>query len=203
MTAAYRLRGLGWFGVMVAVILASYLVSARVAAEHKKLDDMDGRIAAAQRDIRALETEFDTRANLVQLEKWNVDTLALAAPTAAQFVSDDATLAALDPHGGDGQVTRAALIVPAMTPTAAPATAPQMAAAEIAAPATPRADDTARTVAPTGRAAPAIARAAEAARGVVAVAKVRPQAVALLDRKLLSDTTFGDIMSGARRESRR
>ena len=49
----------------------------------------------------------------------------------------------------------------------------------------------------------AIARLAESARATAAVAKVRPQAVAMLDRKLLSDTTFGDIMSGARREAGR
>ena len=36
-----------------------------------------------------------------------------------------------------------------------------------------------------------------------AVAKVRPQAVAMLDRKLLSDQTFGDILSSARTERAR
>jgi hypothetical protein len=229
MTAAYRLKGIGWFAVVMTVILASYLVSLRVAAEHKKLADMEARITAAQRDIRALETEFDTRANLVQLEKWNGDTLSLAAPGAAQFVPDEAALAALDPNGGGvPQVRTAALLVPTLstapaptpTPIAAPAPAPATARpstpAPVAAPASPSAsvrvasvartrplpDDAVRAVVPTGRAAPAIARAAEAARSRVAVAKVRPQAVALLDRKLLSDTTFGDIMSGARREAR-
>ena len=79
MMAAHRLRGIGWMAVLVGIVLGFYLVSLRVAAERKKLDDVNGRIAAAERDIRALETEFDTRANLAQLEKWNGDTLALAA----------------------------------------------------------------------------------------------------------------------------
>ena len=222
MTAAYRLKGIGWFAVVMTVILASYLVSLRVAAEHKKLADMEARIVAAQRDIRALETEFDTRANLVQLEKWNGDTLSLAAPGAAQFVPDEAALAALDPNGGGvPQVRTAALLVPTLSIAPTPVPVPRLAAATATAPAPavvavpapvrvaavprirPLPADAFRAVVPTGRAAPAIARAAEAARSRVAVAKVRPQAVALLDRKLLSDTTFGDIMSGARREAGR
>ena len=90
MTAAYRMKGLGWFGGCVAIVLGFYLVSLQVAAERKKLDGVNDRIEAAQRDIRALETEFETRANLAQLEKWNGDTLALASPVAGQFVVDEA-----------------------------------------------------------------------------------------------------------------
>jgi hypothetical protein len=40
-------------------------------------------------------------------------------------------------------------------------------------------------------------------RTAAAVAKVRPEAVAMLDRQLLSDTTLGDILKGAKTESRR
>ena len=40
-------------------------------------------------------------------------------------------------------------------------------------------------------------------RAAAAVAKVRPQAVAMLDRKLLSDSTFSDILSSARAEARK
>ena len=135
MTAAYRVKGIGWFGSCVAVVLGFYLVSLQVAAERKKLDDVNGRIAAAQRDIRALETEFDTRANLVQLEKWNGDTLALTAPVAGQFVGDETQLASLDvTHGPtEGAIQTAALLVPsqpapvivqpeAATPAASPTT---------------------------------------------------------------------------------
>ena len=202
MTAAYRLKGVGWFAIVVGVALAFYLVSLRVAAERKRLDEANGRIALAVREIRALETEFDTRANLAQLEKWNGDTLALAAPTAAQFVRDDAQLAALDPGAAAGpvgaNVKTAALVVPSQpaatvlpVPTG-PALTPQvMRAVAIT------------TVAPSGRAAPMMARLAEAARGQAAVARVRPQAVAMLDRKLLSDNTFGDLMASARAEARR
>ena len=225
MTAAYRLKGIGWFAVLAAVALGFYLVSLQVAAERKKLDDVTFRIADARRDIRALETEFDTRGNMQQLERWNGDTLALVAPTAAQFVPDDAALASLDPNAlGQPEVRTAALVMPSITvaaPLAVAAATPPVqvasstgtVAAPVAAPApapvqprtvsAPVVQRVALAVAPTGRSAPQVARMVEAQRGAAAVAKVRPQAVALLDRQLLSDTTFGDIMSGARREARR
>ena len=186
MTAAYRLKGIGWMALLVGVVLGFYLVSLQVAAERKKLDDANVRIGAATRDIRALETEFDTRANLAQLERWNGDTLALAVPTAAQFVSDDTALASLDPHAVAGpEVRTAALVVPAlMTPPTPAANAPVEA---------PRA-------APVAIAASQPARAAPPG---VAHHEAKPETVALLDRKLLSDSTFGDIASRARREARR
>lgn len=234
MTAAYRLKGIGWMAVLLGIVLGFYLVSLRVAAERKTLDGVNARIESAERDIRALETEFDTRANLAQLEKWNGDTLALAAPTAAQFVRNDAQLASIDPNQLPGiGIKTAALVVPSM-PVAPVAVVPapvrvaaplkvvapvQVAAVQVAVATPPSAPKirvaptstkvrmiqtaAAEPVAPTGRAALVMARLAEAARGREAVAKVRPQAVAMLDRKLLSDTTFGDILSGARAEARK
>lgn len=236
MTAAYRLKGIGWMAVLLGIVLGFYLVSLRVAAERKTLDGVNARIESAERDIRALETEFDTRANLAQLEKWNGDTLALAAPTAAQFVRDDAQLASIDPNQLPGiGIKTAALVVPSMpvapvaiapapaqvaavTPAPAPLSV-KVAAVQVAVATPPSAPNrstaparskvklvqtaVAEAVAPTGRAALVMARLAEAARGREAVARVRPQAVAMLDRKLLSDTTFGDILSGARAEARK
>ena len=224
MTAAYRLKGAGWLLTCVGVALAFYLVSLRVADERKRVEQVNARIALAQRDIRALETEFDTRANLVQLERWNGDTLALAAPGAGQFVHDEAALAAIDVRGGPlagAEVRTAALIVPAAAPPAVlpAAPAPALALAHAAPVTVPAAAAPAR-VAPSGGAAQvvqvaslhltpspaatrALARQEEAARGRAAVAKVRPQAVAMLDSKLLSDATLGDLLASARRESGR
>ena len=200
MTAAYRLKGIGWFGGCVVVALGFYLVSLGVAAERKKLEQADAKIRVAQRDIRALETEFDTRANLTQLERWNGDTLALVAPTARQFVRDEAQLAAVRFDGGAGAPVRtAALVVPAFTaPPALPTITP---AAPTAGPvtikvATARPDRAPVTVkvaatAPAPKLIPAVATVARAA-------PVRRQAVAML----LSDRTLGDLVSGARSEAR-
>lgn len=227
MTAAHRLKGVGWFASCVVVVLGFYLVSLQVAAERNKLDGVNRRVLDAQRDIRALETEFDTRANLAQLEKWNGDTLALTAPVAGQFIADELALASIDVTAGpavgpDGQPVRtAALLVPslagvslqtaALPPTPAPVAAPasvQVAAApSTAAPSTRAASNPAPLVKAVAAVAarPVIATTATAKASLlraVAVANVRPQAVAMLDRKLLSDSTLGDILSGARIEAR-
>ena len=229
MTAAHRLRGVGWFASCVVVVLGFYLVSLQVAAERGRLDAVNRRISDAERDIRALETEYETRANLAQLEKWNGDTLALTAPVAGQFVADETALASIDVHAGpavgpDGQPVRtAALLVPSLagvslqavampapaaTPAATAQPAPvQLASVQMAAitPA-PIVKAVTRTVLTQPAPKPVIAttpKAKAALLRAVAVANVRPQAVAMLDDKLLSDSTLGAILSGARAESRR
>jgi hypothetical protein len=204
MTAAYRLKGIGWFGGCVAVVLGFYLVSLQVANERKKLEGVNARIASAERDIRALETEFDTRANLVQLERWNGDTLALSAPTAGQYVADETALASLDvtaPTGEPGMRT-ASLVVPSGMPALAPAQ-PAMTLVAATAPLPQAAAPVAAIVRTAAVAASVHVTPVAAARTVAAVAKVRPAAVAMLDRKLLSDSTLGDILASARAEAGR
>jgi len=217
MTAAYRLKGVGWLGASVAIVLGFYLVSLQVAATRKKLDDVNGQIASAERDIRALETEFGTRANLAQLEKWNGDTLALTAPVAGQFVTDEAALASLDARAlpAEGEVKMASLVVPSL-PTLSPVPAAPVTPIPVSRPApaaVPATGPTVVRVAATTRPMPPVAPAIEAQRGeggrtetaraVAAVAKVRPQAVAMLDRKLLSDSTLGDLLASAKAEAGR
>ncbi len=207
MTAAYRLKGVGWFGGCVAIVLGFYLVSLQVAAERKKLDGVNARIGAAQRDIRALETEFETRANLAQLEKWNGDTLALAAPTAGQFLPDEAALAALDVNAVGATIQTAALVVPSL-----PTVMPEVPATPAAAAAAPALTQVASAMPTAAKAvikpvaasigAPMLAKLNDTVRAAAAVAKVRPQAVAMLDRQLLSDDTLGTILRSARAESR-
>ncbi|WP_375287545.1 ABC transporter C-terminal domain-containing protein [Sphingomonas sp.] len=189
MTAAHRLKGLGWFGGVTVVALGLYLVSLQVAAERKKLEQLDAKIAAAEREIRALETEFDTRASLAQLERWNGDTLALVAPTARQFIRDDAQFAAISFRPvapGSGEVRTAALVVPAyVAPVQAPTVIPAVA---------PAAPVTVKAVAVKVASAPLTATKPVARK---------MQAVAMLDGGLLSDSTLGDLVSGARSEARR
>jgi len=199
MVVAHRFRWFGWFVLCVSVILGCYLMSSRVAAERNKLAAIESSISRTQRDITALETEFDTRASFAQLQRWNGDTLKLSAPTAGQYIRSDAELAQVDfnapaPVAG-AQIQTAAAIIPsapvvpveaevAATPVAATATA-------AAAPAKVKAA-VAMVSAPVGaKLQPAAAKT---------VTKVKPAAVALLDRKLLSDSTLGSLSRGARRE---
>lgn len=205
MAAMYRLKGLGWLASCAVVAIGFYLVSSQVAAERKRLEQVDARIVAAQRDIRALETEFDVRGNLAQLERWNGDTLSLTVPVASQFVAGEEALAALSPAvrgltgESAGAVQTAQLIVPS-TPsyTTMPANAPVAIAAAPAPAAIVKvaAVATSRTASQSVRLTPAIATAS--ASPVRAM-----KAVAMLDRSLLSDTTIGDLLSGARAERSR
>jgi hypothetical protein len=66
-----------------------------VASERAALEEVETRIAFAQRDIRLLQTEIGTRARLSQLERWNVRVLSLSAPSADQILGDKFQLARL------------------------------------------------------------------------------------------------------------
>jgi len=183
----YAWKSLGWFLASVAVALGFLLVPLQVAAERKKLDRTVSEIAEAHRDIRALETEFDTRANLAQLEKWNGDTLRLTAPAATQFVSDAGALASMDLRQGDGSTEMASLVVPSLPDSAVK---PAIPAVSTAATSPVRAAD----------AEPSVAVAVAQVRDR-AIASGKAQAVALLDRKLMSDSTIGDLLTGTRAEA--
>ncbi|OYY91082.1 MAG: hypothetical protein B7Y45_05180 [Sphingomonas sp. 28-66-16] len=213
MTAAYRLRGLGWFLSGVIVALGFYLVSLQVAAERKKLVDVNRRIATAQRDLRALETEFNTRANLAQLERWNGEVLALTAPSAEQFLPDEASLAQIDfnndPAAAPVRAETAGYIIPAYgapaaTPVATSAPVPTPAPADVPLPTAAKPAATPATPS-TRAAAPRIVLASVAPvpthAGAAPRPSVRPQTVALLDRKLLSDSIVGDLVSRAHAEA--
>ena len=142
---------------------------------------------------------------------------------------DEAQLASLDVNALGNGVEAAALVVPSAPvldlaavvaaapgePAPAPAPAPaapapamRQAAVRMAAATPAPAMVKAAAVhasAPVRQVPSAIAkdRLASAARAREAVAKVRPQAVAMLDNKLLSDNTLGDLLSGARSEAGR
>jgi len=93
---AQRFRPLGWAAGVATAACGLYLVSLQVAAERGKLEAVEAQIASAKRDLRQLQTELGTRASLRQLEAWNGEVLSLAAPKAAQFVSEPAQLVALN-----------------------------------------------------------------------------------------------------------
>lgn len=228
--AAFGFKTLGWCLCVAVVAPAFYLVTSQVAAERSRVESVERAIVKARSDIRTLETEFDTRANLAQLERWNGDVLSLAAPRAEQFVGGEAMLAQLPGRTPGEDVQFASYVVPS-----APVllTAAAMAEAEAAAAAKAVAAEAVAERAPvaTASAAPAAAPRKPAAAAPVAVAskapaprkptaapvrtadastvKARPvrpaerkaQAVAMLDQTLLSDRTLRDLARGARSEA--
>jgi hypothetical protein len=87
-----------WVATVGGAALSCYMVSLRVATERADLAKVERQILVAKRDIRMLQTELGTRGRMSQLEDWNSNVLALSAPTSAQFVHDDMTLARLERH---------------------------------------------------------------------------------------------------------
>jgi hypothetical protein len=108
--AIYGFRGLIWFGCGVAVALGSYMVTSQGALEHSRLAKVEANIAQAQKDIRSLETEFNARANMLQLERWNGASLQLSAAAPQQYLASETALA--DINNAAPQMANANLVVP-------------------------------------------------------------------------------------------
>lgn len=96
-----RLRPIGWVAGVAGAALCFYLVSLQVAAERTALEGVERAITRTQRDIRNLETEFSARASLRQLEAYNNEVLALAAPKVGQYLTSEVQLASYAPSDGD------------------------------------------------------------------------------------------------------
>ena len=123
-------KPVGWVAAVGTAALGCYMLSLRVASERADLTGLQRRIVATQQQIRSLQTELGTRGRLQQLEQWNDEVLALAAPVAGQYLHADVRLARF------GAVPAAPLETPevrmasaATTPAPAPAAAPAAPAA--------------------------------------------------------------------------
>ena len=184
-------KGVGWLLGIAIVSPACYMVSSQVAAERGRVEAVEGAILGAKRDIRQLETEFDTRANLAQLERWNGDVLSLSAPRPDQYLASDGALTSLRPR--EGGLQYASLVVPSATDVAqAVVPVVEQPTVKIAMPA-----KTPTVLVPS---APIRTASVTVEKPAPAPAKPRIQRVAMVDTKLLSDSTFGDLVSGARHE---
>src|SRR3954469_18524217 len=119
-----------WVAAVGGAALGCYMVSLRVATERADLARVEGQIVSAQRDLRSLQTELGTRGRMTQLEDWNSNVLALSAPSSAQFVRDQVTLARLERHdptvaaGGPGVRVASAETGPPAAPADPAVTAP-------------------------------------------------------------------------------
>ena len=188
---AQRFRALGWVAGIASAACGLYLISLQVAAERAKLEDVDRRIAAAQRDMRALQTELGTRANMRQLQKWNEDVLSLATPQAAQYLTSESQLAGLEPGitTKPDRVGAPAAVLVAAAPRAVPLPVP--APIRVA-----RADP-----APTPAASP-LRRANYVPDPSVRIAP-RIERVAMIDRSVLGRGTLGELVRTADEERRK
>jgi hypothetical protein len=132
-----------WVATVGTAALGCYMVSLKVATERADLARVEAHIISAKQDIRSLQTELGTRGRLSQLEQWNADVLALSAPSSAQFLQSEVTLARFEQTAPtldqrSAEVRMAAAQAPA-PPQAAPALPVVVAAAPAPAPAAPAA----------------------------------------------------------------
>jgi hypothetical protein len=93
--SATSFRSLFMVASCAGAALGCYLVSLRVASERAQLENVEGRIVLAQRDMRLLQTEIGTRGRLSQLERWNAGAFELSAPAADQILEGGFELAKL------------------------------------------------------------------------------------------------------------
>jgi len=212
MIAVKRLQSLIWILLVALGALGAYLVSLKVATERNELMRVRAQIARAKADIRYLETEFSARGNMRQLERWNQEDFLYAAPTPAQYLQGERALAHLDgvqPNGPDYIAPPVMVAVATAQPealvaavqAAPPSPAPAQIRSEIAiireahaadnverlaaADAKPKPEEKAKRDADTSKPSPAARRA---------------ERMAMLDAKLLDDSTMGEISARAARE---
>lgn len=190
---AQRFRALGWVGGIACAATGLYLISVQVAAERAKLEDVDRRITAAQRDMRALQTEFGTRASLRQLERFNSETLTLVAPRAGQYLHGNVQLASLTLDKvapGRGRATPSATVEAAstvQTPSVIPAIV------ERGREASPRVEHAAFAPTAPRRSEPHLERAAY-------VPPARGERLAMVEHGVIDRETLGDLARTAAQE---
>jgi hypothetical protein len=118
---ARRMAPIGWVAGVAGAALSFYLVSLQVAAERTALESVERKIAVTQRQIRHLETEFSARASLRQLEAYNQEVLALAAPKVDQYLTNEVQLASYVPGEGLPKPEATTALASAQVAPAAPA----------------------------------------------------------------------------------
>lgn len=197
---AQRFRPVVWVVGCSFAATALYTVSLGVASERTRLEDLDHSIAMTRRDIRQLQTEMGTRASLRQLERWNGEVLALAAPSAGQFRANESALRTIDGSALPADGFAPPPVMVAVATRTSPAT-PGETTAQVAPAAKPAA---VRVAAATVVEREISAPAAPSAKPVVTEKHpaTKAQRFAMLDRALVDKRTFGEILERAEDESR-
>ena len=110
MTITRKFRSVAWAAAVASAALSCYLISHRVAAERNALEAVERDIQLAREDILSLNTEFQTRSRMSQIELWNRRDFVLVAPEPQQFLAGEFALASLlaDPSA-EAQLQQAAV----------------------------------------------------------------------------------------------
>jgi hypothetical protein len=92
MTTKSRVRRIGWVIVLALCTALYLLLHLQVHAVRSDVIRAERRIVQLEQEKLLLETEFETRANLLQLAAWNRVDFGYTAPSAAQFLANERQL---------------------------------------------------------------------------------------------------------------
>ena len=95
MTPQAQLRRIGWIALLALLTGLYLMLHFKVQAVHSEVVRAERRIVALEQEKLLLATEFETRANQMQLAAWNQVDFGYVAPTASQFLEGERQLAAL------------------------------------------------------------------------------------------------------------
>lgn len=115
--AARKLQGIGLVLLVLLLAMTFYPMSLKVASKRSELARVERDIRSSRENIRYLETELGARASLRQLERWNAESFAYSAPTAAQYLEGERQLANLGSFAGADR-ERLAVVAPVQAATA-------------------------------------------------------------------------------------
>lgn len=104
----------------LAAIVGCYTVSLHAANERAAIVASRERLARDTADIRLLRAELRTRSRLPELQRWNEQVLALAAPHAEQLMASPLLLAAYARPGGKAPAPAPVVAVVRDAPTPEP-----------------------------------------------------------------------------------
>ena len=96
------IRRIGWFAALSLCLAMYTLLHLKVNAVHSDVVRAEREIVRLQSRNLLLETEFLTRANQMQLARWNRVEFGLSAPQAEQFIPSERQLAQFSGPRGDG-----------------------------------------------------------------------------------------------------
>jgi hypothetical protein len=93
MTAQTRARRIGWIAALAFCTALYLMLHLSVRAVKSDVIRSERQIVRLEQEQVLLETEFETRANLLQLSAWNQVDFGYTAPTAGQFLDSERQLA--------------------------------------------------------------------------------------------------------------
>jgi hypothetical protein len=95
MTPQAQFRRMGWIALLALLTGLYLMLHFKVQAVHSDVVRAERQIVALEQEKLLLATEFETRANQMQLAAWNQVDFGYVAPTAGQFLDGQRQLASL------------------------------------------------------------------------------------------------------------